>query len=187
MFCPQCGQQQTSDMVRFCSRCGFPLDGVIHLLHNRGLLPVYQTPQAAGEMSPRKKGVRQGGILLLTGLLLVPILGVLNSFSGSMFLDILVSVAAIICFLGGPVRMIFAALFEEGAPSRMPMPLASYAPPPAVRPGISAPGAGALPPASVNAIPSWRSRPTTAELMQPPSVTENTTRLLDKDEGEKKY
>lgn len=178
MFCPQCGQQQTSDMVRFCSRCGFPLDGVIHQLHNRGLLPVYQTPQTSGEMSPRRKGVRQGGILLLTGLLLVPILGVLNSFSGSMFLDILVSVAAIICFLGGPVRMIFAALFEEGAPSRVPMPMASYAPPPAVRPGMP----GALPPASVNATPSWRPRPNTAELMQPPSVTENTTRLLEKEE-----
>ena len=28
MFCPQCGQQQVSDVTRYCSRCGFPLDGV---------------------------------------------------------------------------------------------------------------------------------------------------------------
>ncbi len=179
MFCPQCGQQQTSDMVRFCSRCGFPLDGVIQLLHNRGLLPAYQ-PQAVGEMSPKRKGVRQGVVLLLAGLLLVPILGILSSFSGAVFFEILCAVAAIICFLGGPVRMLFAALFEDGAPARMPMPMASYAPPPAVRSGMLAPGA--LPPASVNAIPSWRPRPNTAELMQPPSVTENTTRLLEKEE-----
>ncbi len=182
MFCPQCGQQQAADVVRYCSRCGFPLDGVMHLLHNRGLLPVYQTPQVAGEMSPRRRGVRQGGILLLTGALLVPILGVLNSFSSSMFFDVLVSVAAIICFLGGPLRMIFAALFEDGAPPRVPVSLAPYAPPPAVRRGMPAHGAGALPPATANPVPGWRPRPNTAELLQPPSITENTTRLLEKEE-----
>lgn len=182
MYCPQCGQQQTSDLIRFCSRCGFPMDGVIHLLHNRGLLPMYPAAQESGEISPRKRGVRQGGILLLTGALLVPILGVLNSFSTGMIMDVLVAVAAIICFLGGPVRMIFAALFEDGAPPRGPLPMTAYAPPPAIRPGMPPPGAGALPPAMGNAVPTWRQRPNTAELMQPPSVTENTTRLLDKDE-----
>jgi hypothetical protein len=182
MFCPHCGQQQVSGVVRFCSRCGFPMDGVIHLLNNRGMLPVYPEAAGSGEMSPRKRGVRQGGVLLLTGVLLVPILGVFSSFSDSTFLQILVSVAAIICFLGGPIRMIFAALFEEGAPPRVPLPLTGYAPPPAIRPAMPAQSAGALPPASAMPATNWRQRPITAELRQPPSVTENTTRLLDKDE-----
>lgn len=184
MYCPQCGQLQASEVVRFCSRCGFPLDGVIHLLHNRGLLPTYPVGEVSTEVSPRKRGVRQGGILLLTGALLVPILGVLNSFSSGPFLDILVAVAAIICFLGGPIRMIYAALFEEGAPPRVPVPLATYAAPPVMPLRSAMPGraGNALPPASVNPTSGWRARPTTAELAQPPSVTENTTRLLDKDE-----
>jgi hypothetical protein len=40
----------------------------------------------------------------------------------------------------------------------------------------------ALPPASANKAGNWRPRPQTAEIYQPPSVTENTTRLLDKED-----
>jgi hypothetical protein len=190
MYCPHCGQQQISNVVRFCSRCGFPMEGVTHLLRNGGMLPAYSQSPGSTEMSPRRRGVRQGGVLLLTGALLVPILGVLNSFSGAMFMDILVAVAAIICFLGGPLRMVYAALFEEGAPPRF-MPTAAtigpYAPPaPPAHPVMPVRGVGALPPAAVNSVPSWRPRPNTAELVQPPSVTENTTRLLDKDETRKR-
>jgi hypothetical protein len=182
MFCPQCGQQQVADNVRFCSRCGFLCEGVTYLLHNRGMLPVVSQPQGPTEISPRRRGVRQGGILLLTGAVLVPILGVLNSFTSSSFMDVMVAVAAIICFLGGPLRMIYAALFEEGAPSPSYVPNNLYAPPsPAPRPVIPGRAPGALPPASARSTGGWR-RPTTAELAEPPSVTENTTRLLDKEE-----
>jgi hypothetical protein len=180
MFCPKCGQQQASDVIRFCPRCGFLLDGVIHLLHNNGMLPSVPA-EGSGEMSPRRRGVRQGGAMLLAGAVLVPILGVFTSFSNSAFLEILTAIAAIICFLGGPLRMIFAALFEEGAPSRPALPLASYAPPPpAIRPGVPV-RQNVLPPPTTTPPMGWR-RPNTAELTQPPSVTENTTRLLDKEE-----
>jgi hypothetical protein len=39
-----------------------------------------------------------------------------------------------------------------------------------------------LPPPAANSSMGWRQRPNTAELYQPPSINENTTRLLDKDE-----
>ncbi|HEY7784004.1 MAG TPA: hypothetical protein VIB00_04730 [Pyrinomonadaceae bacterium] len=182
MFCPQCGQQQSSELARFCARCGFPLDGVIHLLHNGGMLPAVPNSEGPKEMSPRRKGVRQGGILLLSGAVLVPILGVFYSFTDSVFLNILLAVTAIICFLGGPLRMIFAGLFEEGAPSRTYMPMNAYAPVPPIRPAVPGRNVGALPPPTATPTGAWRPRPTTAELAQPPSVTENTTRLLDKDE-----
>src|SRR5262245_37809704 len=117
MYCPQCGQQQAPGTVRFCSRCGFPLDGVMQLLGTGGALPIYRDPQTPQEMSPRKRGVRQGGILLLSGAIVCPILGVFSGYVNGAFPEILLALAAIICFIGGPLRMLYAALFEEGAPN----------------------------------------------------------------------
>lgn len=117
MFCPQCGQQQVTGVVRFCSRCGFPMDGVSQLLGNGGVLPTIRASDEPVPMSPRKKGVKQGGVLLLSGALIVPILGMFASFVNTPFLEILLALAAIICFIGGPLRMLYAALFEEPAPN----------------------------------------------------------------------
>jgi uncharacterized membrane protein YvbJ len=36
MYCPKCSQQQISDEMRFCSRCGFPLGAVKELIANDG-------------------------------------------------------------------------------------------------------------------------------------------------------
>ena len=180
MYCPQCGQQQASGIVRYCSRCGFPLDGVIQLLASGGMVPVYRTtPEEPVPMSPRRKGVRQGGMLFLSGAVLVPILGLFASFSSAALPQILAALAAIICFIGGPFRMLFAALFEEGAPRQV----MTYGPPPAPAPQQFGPPRQnvALPPPPARSPSSWR-RPNTAELANPPSVTENTTRLLDKED-----
>ena len=180
MFCPQCGQQQVTGHIRFCSRCGFPMDGVIHLLGSGGLLPAYRDPDEPIPISARRKGVKQGGMLLLSGAVVVPILAMFASFTNATFLEILAALAAIICFIGGPLRMLFAALFEEGAPR----PFRPYGPPPPMH----APQQFAPPPPRPVLTPpparpqgGWR-RPNTAELVNQPSVTENTTRLLDKED-----
>ena len=181
MFCPQCGQQQATGVVRFCSRCGFPLDGVIQLLGAGGMVPVYRNPDEPVPVSPRRKGVKQGGMLFLSGILIVSLLGLMTSFTNSTFLEVLTAFAAIICFIGGPVRMLYAGLFEEGAPK----PVISYGPPPmaAPRPQYAPPvSQHALPPQPARPASSWRARPNTAELATPPSVTENTTRLLEKED-----
>ena len=181
MFCPQCGQQQVNGVIRFCSRCGFPLDGVIHLLNNGGMIPAYRPSDEPAQDSPRKKGVKQGALLMLLGIVLVPILGMFASFSNAALPQILAAFAAIICFVGGPTRMLYAALFEEGAPN----PFRHYAPPiPTHVPQQFAQRgqAPALPPPPARSASSWRARPNTAELVNPPSVTENTTRLLEKED-----
>ena len=179
MFCPQCGQQQANGVIRFCSRCGFPLDGVIQLLGAGGMMPVYRAPDEPVQISARRKGVKQGGLLLLSGAVVVPLLGVMASFGNSTFLEIIVAFAAIICFIGGPLRMLYAALFEEGAPS----PVRMYGPPPVARQQFGPPMQHqALPPPPARQASGWRSRPNTAELVTPPSVTENTTRLLEKED-----
>ena len=182
MFCPQCGQQQVTGVIRFCSRCGFPLDGVIQLLSTGGTLPAYRSADEPVQISPRRKGVKQGMLLFLLGVVLVPILGMFASFSSAVFPQMLAILAAIICFVGGPLRMFYAAVFEEGAPK----PIRPYGPPLSVHmpqqqfiPPVQSP---ALPPPAARQPPSWRTRPTTAELANPPSVTENTTRLLDKED-----
>ena len=183
MFCPQCGQQQTPGTVRYCSRCGFPLDGVLQLLGNGGMLPVYRDPEAPKEISPRRKGVRQGGLLFLLGVLIVPILGLFASYSNAAFPEILAGLAAIICFIGGPLRMLYAAIFEEGAPTPVFHGARPYVGPPMSTPKFGAPvHNAALPPPPGQSASGWRSRPTTAELADRPSVTENTTRLLDKED-----
>jgi hypothetical protein len=182
MYCPQCGQQQVSDSLRFCSRCGFPLEGVLQLLGSGGAVPVYQ-PAGPREMSARRKGVRQGAALFLAGAVLVPMLGIINGFAhGPNLLDILVPLAAVIFFLGGLMRMLFAALSEEGAPRPHHIITTSFAPITLPQPGAHPPPA--LPPAQNYPAAGWRPRPNTAEVRQPSSVTENTTRLLDKDDPE---
>ena len=181
MFCPQCGQQQVTGVIRFCSRCGFPLDVVIQLLGSGGVMPAYRAGDDPAQVSPRKKGVKQGFLLFLSGILIVPILAVFASFSASSFPQMLAIIATLICFIGGPLRMLYAAIFEEGAPT----PNRHYAPPiPVHVPQHFAPHAQApaLPPPPARAPGAWRRRPNTAELANPPSVTENTTRLLDKED-----
>ena len=177
MHCPQCGQQQVSEVTRFCSRCGFPLEGVSHLLARGGMLPVLPAEPVigTGEISPRRKGVKQGALIFLLGVLIVPAMGVLYGFSDFALFSFLAALAAVVLFIGGPLRMLYAALFEQGAPRPLyPSTVVNYAPS-ALQPP---PRVNALPPAPANPAGGWR-RPNTAELADRPSVTENTTRLLN--------
>lgn len=182
MHCPQCGQLQVSEITRFCSRCGFLMDGVAQLLATGGILPSYAGTDGPSERSAKFKGVRQGMILFLIGILLVPIMGVFSAFTSSFLSDgfqMLAALFALICFVGGPVRMLYAALFEEGAP-RLTLPPANYVQRPLAVPQHIPNRVNALPPPAANPAGGWR-RPNTAELVSRPSVTENTTRLLDKE------
>jgi len=121
---------------------------------------------------------------MLIGAVLVPLLGIFSSFAPfriSVAFEFFAAAAAILCFVGGPLRMLFAALFEEGAPPRpyaMPPVYAQPAMPPPVR-------LAALPQATATPTAGWRARPQTAEIVQPPSVVaDHTTRLLEKSEPE---
>ena len=183
MFCPRCGQQQATDSMRFCSRCGFSMEGVMHLLAHGGMLPRYEASSGEKTISSRRKGVKQGVLLMLIGALLVPIFGVMAGFAPGRISDVFgffAAITAVICFLGGPLRMLFAAIFEEAA---KPQP---YAAPSYMPPTVTAPGArvSALPPAPVSTQP-WRQRPQTGEIVAPPSVTDHTTKLLEKSDSEK--
>jgi zinc-ribbon domain len=177
MFCPECGQQQVSDEVRFCSRCGFQLAGVSGLLATRGAL----TPGEAAPApeTPRRKGVRQGAKFFLIGIFLIPCL--------FLFAEIFrpgipeeVPIAGVITALGGILRLIYAMLFEDGPYRRRAGAQTAYVPPAA--PVLSAqPRAAARLPAAqgMPARDYAAPRPDTAEISYRPSVTEHETQLLD--------
>ena len=171
--------------MRFCARCGFPLEGAMVLLAHGGMLPRYEAAGGGPTISPRRKGVKQGALLMLIGAVLVPLLGIFSSFAPgriSVAFEFFAAAAAVFCFVGGPLRMLFAALFEEGAPPQQFVMPASYGspamPPTPVR-------LAALPQATATPTVGWRARPQTAEIVQPPSVVmDHTTRLLEKSEPE---
>jgi hypothetical protein len=184
MYCPKCGQSQVSAEVRFCSRCGFPLVVVADVLLTGGMLPVRQASgelAASKAMSPRRRGVKQGAALLLASIFLVPFFGIMHEALGTpgefMVLGALGAMAAIL-------RIIFAVFFEEGAPSPpfIPQPPPHlYAPPQSVAPRLNANTQETLPPAQQQGAPSYRQpQVDTGQILHPPSVTDHTTRLLEK-------
>jgi hypothetical protein len=158
------------------------MDGVMHLLAHSGMLPSYPTNTGEKTISPRRKGVKQGALLILIGALLVPVLGVTSAFSPPPVENVFAFFAvlsALICFVGGPLRMLFAAIFEEGAKPQY-VPGSTYVPPPVLP--IQPARVSALPPPVANITQPWRARPQTAEILEPPSVTDHTTKLLEKTE-----
>ncbi|HEY0174153.1 MAG TPA: hypothetical protein VGB98_24255 [Pyrinomonadaceae bacterium] len=180
MFCPQCGQQQLSDAARFCSRCGFQLAAVSNLLATGGAAPETAVEMVPAPDTPRRKGARLGGKLMLSGAFLLPAFGLLGELIGSP--EELVIVGAIV-FLAGLFRLLYALIFEDGPYrrqlQRQPAHVtpAEFAPPraaPALPPQQTMPARGYAPP----------QRPETADLAYRPSVTEGTTRLLDRERDE---
>ena len=180
MYCPQCGQQQVSDVTRFCSRCGFLLEGVIAVLATGGAVPTRYVQAGVKQLSPRSKGVRQGAMMMLSTILIVPIVSIISVFILG-HPEVLIPLAAMALFIGGLVRILYALIMEDANPQMNFEQMPGYAP--RAVPQFSQPARNAaLPPHAANPPANWRPRPNTAEIYQPPSVTENTTRLLDKDD-----
>ena len=178
MYCPRCGQQQVVEDVRFCPRCGFTLGFVTELLANNGMMPSHLMPDnpLARELSPRRAGVRQGGMLMLTGAALVPILGIFGAatgFGGELAL------LGVVIFIAALARLLYAAIFQDsyvtGQTAALPPPQPQAAAP-LFQP---APPRASLPHHQTPAPASFRRRDTAELVAPPPSVTENTTRLLD--------
>lgn len=173
MFCPQCGQQQISDNTRFCSRCGLLIDGVAELIARGGSAPVMQYSYPVPKpITPKRKGIRRGAKLMFISGVLFPVF-----FAMAVATD---SPAPLIVpftiFFAGLAMLFYSVLFGDDIPvvtdqTKQPFRLG----------GIF--GNSALPPAPADV--QMRNGSThdvrTAELVNPPSVTENTTRLLDRD------
>jgi hypothetical protein len=182
MHCPQCGQSQISEELRYCSRCGFLLTGVAALVANNGELPV--PGESKGSDSPRRRGIKQGVFIFLLTFLIVPLAGMFHALTDTD--PYLAAISAIVLIFGGLLRIVYALLFESNLPGdatleeRVLAGSQNYVgkktfpelPPSRSVPAsfYTAPGAG-----------SWKD---TNELSVPGSVTDSTTKLLSKEESE---
>lgn len=170
MYCPNCGQQQISDEMKFCSRCGLALSGLAEWLAG-GALPVRRQEVGKNEaLSPRRKGIRRAAKLMFWSGVLFPIfIGICIAVEegGPMIIPFGVFFVAL-------VMMLWAVLFSDKNE-----PATFYQAPQTSTLGSTS-ARGSLPPAGNMPMPDLgRQQVRTNELAQPPSVTENTTRLLD--------
>ena len=172
MFCPKCGQQQVSEDTRFCSRCGLAISGLPDWLEGGGALSVREGEAPAALASLRRKIIQRGAKLMLLSGILMPIFLVVSFLvDGPLIIPLIIPFTI---FLVGLSFMLYARLFVAEAP-----PAKSQQAQP---PSLGATGGAALPPASNIRMNNVGGQPvSTAELVQPPSVTEHTTKLLDSD------
>lgn len=170
MFCPKCGQQ-SSDEVRFCPRCGLQLAGLPAYVAGNEYAPARPDAARDAELTAKRRGTRRAAKLMFFSVILFPIffgLCFLVDGPGPLFVPFTL-------FLAGLVMLVYARLFgdeliplQHRGPSRRDLPAGSD------RPALGAP--------QFNPAPLFNQpRANTAEIYQPPSVTENTTKLLDKD------
>lgn len=171
MYCPRCSQQQASDEMRFCSRCGFPLQVVSELLAGDGVLAMRQAEAETDQLSPRQKGIRQGAKLMLVGLVLGTVMALLSVFVLGRP-EVFVSISTAIFFMSGLARILYAYIFEQGVVTK------KQDSQPA-RLGATACASTLPPPQTVPVTTFGTQRIKTAEIVQPPSVTEHPTKLFE--------
>jgi hypothetical protein len=177
MYCPRCSQQQVSEEIKFCSRCGLPLALVAEVLAHDGFLP------QLAKLGKKKKLTRRNGLIfslfwcLFFVLLVTPFFGILDAGE-------LAGMSAIIGIFGGLLIALASYFFLSGEPKNF----ASQAPVENNfnRHSLDDANVAALPPpqsipASAYASPARTNWRDTQDLVRP-SVTEGTTKLLSKDE-----
>jgi len=185
VYCPKCSQPQVSDEMQFCSRCGLPLSDMKELILGAGKTKVSQSEKSDDKLSPRHRGVRQGVMLMLLSVILIPayiLLAALfpaqdrlieSSVSDTPFEKISQAMLLTI-FMVGLAGVLYARFFPQGASlgegepevARLDGSSSEYALPPAQ--GIPVSGCGA-----------WRGN--SGEVVQSPTVTEHTTKSLSRE------
>src|SRR5687767_3674622 len=85
MYCPRCGQQAAEE-VRFCSRCGLPLDAAAELVEAGGVPDWLAAPgEAGGGLTPRQRGTRKGLMLVAGALIFFVVAAILTAFKEDLF------------------------------------------------------------------------------------------------------
>ncbi|HYJ89338.1 MAG TPA: zinc ribbon domain-containing protein [Pyrinomonadaceae bacterium] len=176
MYCPNCSQEQISDEMRFCSRCGFSLIAVRDLVASGNVLvkPEGETPQ----LSCGQKRVRRATWMLLASLALALFVGFITAmdddFAALLLFPFLIFVIGFAFLLYGVFIADKRAARKKAAALQQQLATAMQAQ------LSAAPRTPELYPSRMAPIESFPApRPQTAEMVRPPSVTENTTRLLD--------
>ncbi|HRH46481.1 MAG TPA: hypothetical protein PKY82_32860 [Pyrinomonadaceae bacterium] len=179
MHCPSCGQQQVSAEIKFCSRCGFPLGLVSEILAHGGFLP-----QLADLHKTKTRFTKKNGVIFSLFWFMFFLL-IMAPFWGILGVEKMAGISAITGIFGGLMWLIgslallkssrelypnnqmqmnqmpinqpqnlYGASQYQALPPQQSVPISAYAPP---KPG------------------SWRE---TNDLVQPGTVTDETTKML---------
>lgn len=169
MFCPKCGQQ-TADEVRFCPRCGLQLEGLASYMAGHEHSSAGASVKRAPVMTARRRGMRRGAKLMFICGVLLPACALL-AFEGDAPGPLLLLFTA---FLAGLAWLVYSWMFSDnvqpvGKDARR-RDLGGMGD----RPALNAP--------HFTPAPLFNhERAEAGGIYQPRSVTESTTRLLDKD------
>jgi hypothetical protein len=182
MYCPRCSQQ-ASDEVRFCSRCGLPLDAVAELVERGGLVDAERVGAGGetGALTPRQRGTRKGTLIMVAGLMFGILAIFLTLYKEDFF--VLMLPAAIVLTIG-VMRMLYGMLLEDDSARRKDTKKGIKPARDKARDELTRANSRAaeLPPArAVPANAFTNSRSDTSDMAAPPSITESTTRLLEED------
>jgi hypothetical protein len=181
MHCPRCGQQQISEEIKFCSRCGFPLGLVSEIVSHGGFLPQLADLPKNKKWLTRKNALKFSLLwFLFFVFIMTPIGGIADGDAAGFF--------AVVGTMGALFMTILSFMFLPKIPkgfqsenilqgAQQPSQFTSrtqnqYALPPQQQ----QPAQSYMPPPAN----SWKA-PDTGDLV-PGSVTEGTTKLLKKDE-----
>lgn len=174
MFCPKCSQQQISDETRFCSGCGFQLNVV------KALLASDDAPQTVESQKPdrslRKRDMTIGaGVMFFFALIAAAITvdmppshssRIILLFAAWFILSLLINIKPIIQYF---LRA------DNSTPATDDFSVSK------TFSRFTSRGKNALPEAhSIPAANLVMPNLNTAEMIQPPSITENTTNLLER-------
>ena len=181
MHCPRCGQQQVSDQTKFCSRCGFQLGLVSELLANGGFLPqLSELYNKKTTFFTRKNGVVFSVLWFIFWVMMVPaffgIAGEEDAAGVSAVFGVFTTMMLLIISLAA-LRPARKALDLNALSMAQPANLYGNQAVGALPPQQTQPATSYMPPEG-----SWRAPDTGDLARRPGSVTEGTTKLLQKDE-----
>lgn len=173
MYCPKCSQQQVSEDVRFCSRCGFQMHVVVRLLETNGVLAGFE-PEMPEKISLYKRITSSAGAkLVFISIVMTIFLFIIALFTNTPQILVL----PFFLFVIGAAMIIYKLIFGEKPNAATD---ANFYQPKNLNQTKSS---KELPSIQTEPVSFYESpRRTTGELRQPPpSVTESTTKLLEPD------
>lgn len=185
MYCPRCSQKQVSGQTRFCSNCGLPLGLIAEVLKNGGSLP------ELSELYKNKKILTRKNGLIFTLFWFLFFVLIMTPFFGILDIDVLAGISALSGTMGGLILLISSFVFLEKSPRHTPEFLSIQASPEKDTISANEQNEFLLPPQKSTAREftattgaDWKSADT-GKLTGQPSVTEETTKLLSKDQYKK--
>jgi hypothetical protein len=175
MHCPNCGQKQVTEQIKFCSRCGFPLGLISEILSHGGFLPQLAELNKKRNLFTKKNGVMMGIFwFMFFVLIMTPLWGIIG-------VEEMAGASAVIGVFGALMIVVASLVFLRSSKvvdpalhgfAQMPPHLQGRPSAQALPPSNEIPASAYVPP------PAGRWRMETDEL-GPGSVTEGTTKLLE--------